>query len=223
MAGLTCGSTHDSTSYALSAVSRCVQAGQLPKWAHIVFDDAYVCTQQELSPWSKPGKKQRPLTPWQDSFNYHLSLNRQCIERAFGLFIGCWGLFWRPLSVAKSRIPLIVRCAMKLHNIRVARFGAVKATFVPQDVECGDNSAPLFAPGNIRAGHRTDMDEMRMNGNKTNTRRLLTSMLRQRGKLRPPHSTSFKYARMRNREVIIAPPGDNAALDQDEASDDDAA
>ena len=63
-----CASTHDSTVYLVSDVSNAIRAGRLASWAHIVLDEAYINTSQELSPC-----KGRNLDVWKDSFNYHLS------------------------------------------------------------------------------------------------------------------------------------------------------
>jgi hypothetical protein len=90
----TCGSTHDSTSYIISSIGKSIKDGQLHKDYHIVLDEAYKCTDQELSPW-----KGRNLSPDKDAFNYYLSLHRQCIERAFGILVNRFGIFWRPLKV----------------------------------------------------------------------------------------------------------------------------
>ena len=106
-----CSSVHDSTAYIVSAMSEAIKAGRLPSWAHIVLDEAYTCTNQELSPF-----KGRDLDQWNDSFNYHLSLHRQVVERAFGMLTQKFGIFWRPLRIAFKRIPLAIRVCCKLRK-----------------------------------------------------------------------------------------------------------
>jgi len=77
-----CASTHDGTAYVVTGISNIIREGKLnTKW-HIVLDEAYKCTNQELSPWKG---KHLPLD--KDVFNYYLSLHRQVIERAFGLLV----------------------------------------------------------------------------------------------------------------------------------------
>jgi hypothetical protein len=66
---LASGSIHDSQHYALSNMSRRVRAGHLPAWAHLVVDDAFTCTDSELTPWSG-----RNLSRQCDAFNYYVSL-----------------------------------------------------------------------------------------------------------------------------------------------------
>ncbi len=51
---------------------------QLPAGFYGVGDDAFVNSNTLLTPWSGTH-----LTVCQDSFNYHLSAMRQCIERAY--------------------------------------------------------------------------------------------------------------------------------------------
>ena len=64
-----CASTHDSTAYVLTGISESIMKGQLPQWAHIVLDEAYKCTEQELSPW-----KGKNLPEEKDTFNIFFSV-----------------------------------------------------------------------------------------------------------------------------------------------------
>ena len=82
-----CSSSGDNTAYLVTQLSKDIKAGLLPKEYHVVFDEAYVCTDQEMSPY--PG---RNLNAHKDAFNYYLSLNRQVIERAFGILVQRWGI-----------------------------------------------------------------------------------------------------------------------------------
>ena len=52
-----------------------------------------------------------------DSFNYHLSVRRQVIERAFGILTRRWGIFWRPVVCAYDKWSLIATTCAKLHNV----------------------------------------------------------------------------------------------------------
>jgi hypothetical protein len=95
-----------------------IDEGRLPPRFHIVLDEAYVCTDQELSPWR--GKN---LPPEKDAFNYMLSKQRQCIERAFGILVKRWGIFWKALTIKLSNIPMVIRTACKLHNFIIDKYG----------------------------------------------------------------------------------------------------
>lgn len=87
---------------------------RLPSQFHVVLDEAFKCTTQELSPYPKPrvGK----LSEAQDAFNFHLSLHRQVIERCFALLTWRWGVFWRPIRVQFGSIKDLVACCCRLHN-----------------------------------------------------------------------------------------------------------
>jgi hypothetical protein len=137
-----CSSTHDSTSYIATGVSQSIKRSRqlraegvpedrlpLPWQFHIVLDEAYVSSGQELSPWRGKG-----LSEDKDVFNYYLSLHRQVIERSFGLLVQRWGILWRPLRVALVKVPVIITALLRLHNICVARFGK-RSPSVPIDME----------------------------------------------------------------------------------------
>ena len=66
---------------------------------------------QFLVPWSGKG-----LSWDKDSFDYHLSSMRQCIERAFSLLTQRWEIFWRPLRLSYDKWTLVCTVAAKLHN-----------------------------------------------------------------------------------------------------------
>ena len=50
-------------------------------------------------------------------FDFYQSSNRMVIERAFGVLVRRWGVFWRPLEVAFDRRAPLIGAAMKLHNL----------------------------------------------------------------------------------------------------------
>ena len=54
----------------------------------IIILASFVCSDQLLTPWGGHG-----LDLWRDSFNFHLSSMRQCIERAFAHLTQKWGIF----------------------------------------------------------------------------------------------------------------------------------
>ena len=131
-----CTSTHDSTAYIATSVSRAIERSKqmkkngvpddqlpLPKDFHIVLDEGYVCDGQQLSP-----HRGSDLPADKDTFNYFLSLHRQCIERAFGLLTQRWGILWRPLRVKPTNLPILFQTLCKLHNICVDRFGSARGT-----------------------------------------------------------------------------------------------
>lgn len=154
-------SSHDSTQYQMSSFAEAIANGWLPPEFHVVMDEAYPCREQELCPWS--GKN---LSVEKDAFNYLLSRQRQVIERAFGLLVGRWGVFWRPLKVSMHLVPLLVRVCCKLHNICVDRFTARKSIEIyhnphgrDTDYRAGDITNPLWTPHTGRGqGYRSDLE-----------------------------------------------------------------
>jgi DDE superfamily endonuclease len=77
----------------------------------IAGDEVYVCEGRMLTPW--PG---RSLSQERDCFNHWLSSARIHIEQAFGMLIGRWGVFWRPLRTTIDKAAQIVLICMKLRN-----------------------------------------------------------------------------------------------------------
>jgi nuclease HARBI1 len=108
------GSTHDSTAFSVSSLSTLLNHQEenilLPGF-WITGDEAYVCEGRMLTPW--PG---RSLSQEKDCFNYWLSSARIHTEQAFGMLIGRWGVFWRPLRTTVDKVAQIVLVCMKLHN-----------------------------------------------------------------------------------------------------------
>ena len=88
-----------------------LENGSVPPQYYFIGDEAFSNRDQFLVPYSGTG-----LPPDKDSFNYHLSSMRQCIERAFALLVLRWGVFWRPLQCSYENWTLVCTVAAKLHN-----------------------------------------------------------------------------------------------------------
>jgi hypothetical protein len=112
---------------------------RLPEPFYFVGDEAFTTTSQLLTPW--PG---RSLGPWKDSFNYHLSRMRQCVERAFGLLTQRWGIFWRPLRCQFDKWTLVCQVAAKLHNFCIEEGEESLSQRHEDDVEEGDSPVVLM-------------------------------------------------------------------------------
>ena len=95
----------------MSQLKMHLDQGLLPPAYFIIGDEAFVCTNQLLVPYGGRG-----LGTWKDSFNFHLSVMRQCIERSFALLTQRWGILWRPLRCEFIKWPLILTVCAKLHN-----------------------------------------------------------------------------------------------------------
>ncbi len=107
-----CGSTGDGMVHSCSWLHDFISKGRLPQHFHVVLDEAFKCTKQELSAHSKP-RSPNVLSQEQDAFNFHLSLQRQVIERCFALLTWRWGVFWRPIKVKFGSIKDIVACCCR--------------------------------------------------------------------------------------------------------------
>jgi hypothetical protein len=110
------GSTNDCIAWEMSMVKTLIDEGLLPANFYLIGDEAFPCTDQLLVPYSGRG-----LGVWKDSFNYHLSCMRQCIERAFALLTNRWGILWRRLNCAFDKWPLLLTVLAKLHNYCIDR------------------------------------------------------------------------------------------------------
>lgn len=177
------GSTNDSLAWRMTEIYRTVvEPGLLPAQYYIICDEAVSADESVLSPFGGRG-----LGKWRDSFNYHLSAMRQCIERAFGLLTRRFGIFWRALACDFSRWHLIIRVCAKLHNVCIDSDdqGENIAT-AAEDHAAGDNYdvvANVFNPEN-------DGEFPANSDQSSNKRMALTVMLKDQGYVRPRHAAS---------------------------------
>jgi hypothetical protein len=100
-------STNDAGMYGSSDVHRAIcEEKRLPVWAHVVLDEAFGCTDQELVSWSQP--RRGKLSTEKDAFNYFLSAQRQSVERVFGVMVNRFGILWRQMSFSFERYKLVL-------------------------------------------------------------------------------------------------------------------
>jgi hypothetical protein len=154
----------------------------LPPQYYIVCDEAVECNEEVLVPFGG-----RNLGEWKDSFNYHLSSMRQCIERAFGILVQRWGILWRELTCAHSRWPLVVAVCAKLHNLctdfRLNPPIATAVPVMPEDADDADLAMTFLNEYNVE----NDGPRPR-NADGDSLRRLrITQYLKNQGLVRPPH------------------------------------
>ena len=172
------GSTNDSLAWQFSQFKKDLESGILPMQWYVVGDEAFSNTQQFLVPWAGRG-----LPADKDSFNYHLSAMRQCIERAFGILTERWGIFWRPVKCAFYKWTLIARTCAKLHNF------------------CLDQNEIKPSYRLLKDMRRKDTPRVYLNGNMNNTvrrssngdtRKNLTQYFNTAGIIRPVHANTRK-------------------------------
>jgi hypothetical protein len=117
---LTSGSTHDSTAWNVTPLSKEWQQTSLvdPRTGRqfwLSLDEAYGATLNQLSPW--PGTGLITRAPFKDSYNYHFSAGcRNGIERLFGQVYQRWGILWRPIRFSINRVGIMVMALFQLHN-----------------------------------------------------------------------------------------------------------
>jgi hypothetical protein len=179
------GSTNDVAAWDASAMKRLIEAGRLPPWCYLIGDEAFTCSNQLLVPW--PG---RGLGPWKDSFNYHLSAMRQCIERAFALLVQRWGILWRPLRSNFNRWTLVLTVCAKLHNFCLDRNIPLSYNRFREDVEDEDEPEVI-----LNQEVAVQEDQVHVGGGPANRRTALTRSLQEKGVRRP------LYAQINSREL----------------------
>jgi DDE superfamily endonuclease len=180
------GSTNDCLAWQMTKFNvDVISKGLLPAQYYIICDEAVSCTEDVLSPYGGVG-----LGATKDSFNFHLSVMRQCIERAFGILTRRWGIFWRPLVCKYERWALIGTVCAKLHNFCIDMNVDPDHRFprMPEDENVGDIALPFMNQYNAENGGTYPENE-----EETSQRRKgIALYLRRNGYVRPAHSVSYK-------------------------------
>jgi hypothetical protein len=105
---------------------------------------------------------------------------RQCIERAFGMFVGRWGIFRRPLTCGAKHWHwgLVVGVCAKLHNYCIRHGEGKPLPAMQMDIQAGDEDIVLDIEPNV--------GEVRRSGGAGSTlRRNLTLAIEEWGQIRP--------------------------------------
>jgi hypothetical protein len=87
------GSTNDCLAWDICTASKIVEHDDWPSNYYVIGDEAFVCTNNFLTPYSGCG-----LGLWRDAYNLYLSSMRQCIEWSFVLLVQHWGILWCPFQ-----------------------------------------------------------------------------------------------------------------------------
>lgn len=172
------GSTNDSLAWQFSQFKKDLESGKLPMQWYVVGDEAFTNTQQFLVPWSGRG-----LAADKDSFNYHLSAMRQCIERAFGILTERWGIFWRPVKCAFDKWTLLARTCAKLHNFCIDQNELKPSYRLLKDMRRKDTPRVFLNGNNESADRRISTGD---------TRKTLTQYFNTAGIIRPAHANTRK-------------------------------
>jgi DDE superfamily endonuclease len=186
------GSTHDSTAFAMSSLSRLlsVTSGGLPAGYWIAADEAYVCSDRVMTPW--PGRR---LSVSQDAFNYWLSSARIHVEQAFGILVARWGILWRPLRVPIDKSGQIILACVKLHNFVLEKADSSRnhlysnASTVPDPSNVDTSGHGEAADTRVHLRDEVDLDEplhkRRRDLEVSSHREMFTNIIRDSGLVRP--------------------------------------
>jgi hypothetical protein len=121
--------------------------------------------------WTGLGSKQR-------QFQFLLSAMRQCIERAFGMFVGRWGIFRRPLTFGAQKWGLVLGVCAKLHNYCIRQGEAKPLSALQIDVQEGDEETVLDNQQNYGLTNKSG-------GVGSSLRRNITAAIGEWGQIRP--------------------------------------
>ena len=91
-------------------------AGLVDAKYNAVGDDAFANRGHVITPYAG-----NSLTPQEDAFNYYVSLQRQVVERAFGIWKRKWGIFWSRLQVSERHVKKVIEVTCRLHNLCIDR------------------------------------------------------------------------------------------------------
>ena len=161
---------------------------------YVIGDEGIPVSEQVLIPFSG-----RNLNTWLDSFNYHLSSMRQCIERAFGILTRRWGVLWRPLICDMSRWHLVTLVCAKLHNLCIDIDNYDVGNHIntsQEDADDGDDDVVIlnYDPLEQNDGESSySFEDLPENTSLASTTRLhLTNRLKNIGCRRPPSHPTYK-------------------------------
>jgi hypothetical protein len=104
------GGTNDCVAFQESALLRYML--DLEGFYYLLGDNAYPVSEKMLTPFCKSDG----MNAERDNYNFYLSQLRIRIEMAFGLLVGKWRIFKRPLEVTLRNCHRIIVGAMILHN-----------------------------------------------------------------------------------------------------------
>jgi hypothetical protein len=130
------GGVNDISAYRKTPLHEIVR--NLPVGRYIIGDNAYVCTEHLLTPFSGNQKREAQ----KDTYNFYVSQLRMRIEMAFGLMVGKWGILQHPLQTKLKHTGKVFLCITRLHNF------CINERTRQQQPSIGEGLAP-FTPSDI--------------------------------------------------------------------------
>jgi DDE superfamily endonuclease len=108
------GGANDISAFRMTKLPELIEC--LPVGKYVVGDNAYICTEHLLTPFS--GNQRKDAS--RDAYNFYLSQLRIRIEMTFGVFVNKWQIFKRPLQVELKHLGKLFMCATRLHNFCIS-------------------------------------------------------------------------------------------------------
>lgn len=125
------GSTNDAVAYNQGSLKELCESHQYPY--HWNGDNAYTLSECMMIPF--PGSNLSVTNPSREWFNFWHSQVRITIERAFGIFVQRFGIFWQALKYDLNKSMEIVHACCRLHNFCINRnLPVISSHHVPLDV-----------------------------------------------------------------------------------------
>jgi len=91
----------------------------LPPGRYVLGDNAYICTEHLLTPFSGDNR----LDPALDTFNFYCSQLRVTVERSIGLLVQRWQIFKKPMVTRLTTVSAAIQCGTRLHNFIIEHQG----------------------------------------------------------------------------------------------------
>ena len=137
------GSTNDAVAYNQGSLKPLCESHEYPY--HWNGDNAYTLSESMMIPF--PGTNLAASHPSRECFNFWHSQVRITIERAFGIFVQRFGIFWQALKFDLNKSIEIVHACCRLHNFCINRNLPVISTHhVPPNVAAVDVNGTLVDP-----------------------------------------------------------------------------
>jgi hypothetical protein len=178
------GGTNDVAAFRRTELPAYVES--LPLGKYIIADNAYMCTEHMLTPFSGSQRN----NPENDAWNFYCSQVRITIERAIGMMTQRWQIFERSLKCSLATASKIIQVAARLHNyvIKHQENSAADATLIAALNDLPPNQ-PWYPP--------SDHTIIAIRGNSV-LRDIIVEDLRSKALTRPLHNLIRNNANINN-------------------------
>jgi hypothetical protein len=131
------GGTNDIAAFRKTKLSKLIN--KLPIGKFVIGDNAYICSEHLLTPFSGPTKMQ----PKRDAYNFYVSQLRIRIEQAFGFMTQKWQILRRPLQIKLKNVSKVFLAITRLHNYCINKDEAMQPVII-DDALTGEHEELFF-------------------------------------------------------------------------------